>query len=174
MERWLSGRRRLIGNQVYGQPYRRFKSSSLRHIKTSLLPFAKGLFFVLWQKPNSFFLCKDLFLCFKKSNIEITWRFAIPSRFHAPFKSSSLRHEDTHERSVKTLSCVSFSLSFIRFKGFLYPFFFLIQYGCRFLPTRYLTQELSNHRTISNFYNLCTKSSVRVRIHKKIIAPLHS
>ena len=90
------------------------------------------------------------------------------------FKSCSLRHEDTHERSVKTLSCVSFSLSFIRFKGFLYPFFFLIQYGCRFLPTRYLTQELSNHRTISNFYNLCTKSSVRVRIHKKIIAPLHS
>ena len=80
----------------------------------------------------------------------------------------------THTKgALKRLPCVSFSLSFIRFKGFLYPFFFLMQCGCRFLPTRYLTQELSNHRTISNFYNLCTKSSVRARRHKKIIAPLH-
>ena len=87
------------------------------------------------------------------------------------FESLSLRHQDTHERSVKTLPCVSFSLSFIRFKGFLCPFFFLVQYGCRFFITCYLTQELPNHRTISNFYNLCTKSSVRARRH---IAALQS
>ena len=54
-------------------------------------------------------------------------------------KSSPFRQQDTHERSVKTLPCVSFSLSFIRFKGFLCPFFFLMECGCRFLPTRYLT-----------------------------------
>lgn len=68
--------------------------------------------------------------------------------------------------------CLFLCLLFV-LRGFYIPFFFLIQYGCRFLPTRYLTQELSNHRTISNFYNLCTKSSVRARRHKKIIAPLH-
>lgn len=80
----------------------------------------------------------------------------------------------THTKgALKRLPCVSFSLSFIRFKGFSYPFFFLVQYGCRFLPTCYLTQELSNPRTISNFYNLCTKSSLHACRHKKIIAPLH-
>lgn len=78
----------------------------------------------------------------------------------------------THTKgALKRLPCVSFSLSFIRFKGFSYPFFFLVQYGCRFLPTCYLTQELSNPRTIRIFITFARKVAYARVDTKKSLHP---
>lgn len=89
------------------------------------------------------------------------------------FESYCLYHQDTHERSVKTLPCVSFSLSFIRFKGFLYPFFFFCKTAVAFSKLVILPKNCPTIERKGIFITFARKVAY-ARRHKKIIAPLHS